>query len=186
MNMSNKPPVIKDSRTIAKTRLFRVEELDLQFSNGVEVTYERMHGSPYGAVMAVPLLDDNTVLLIREYAAGAERYELALPKGRIEPGEEPIDAANREIMEEVGYGARRLTRLKSFTEAPGYFRHETHVIVAEDLYPEKHEGDEPEEIEVIPWRLDELGTLWSHPECTEARTIAALFLVRDGYARREA
>lgn len=179
-------PIITSTRTLAETRLFRVEELELRFSNGVEVTYERMFGSPYGAVMTVPLLDDNTVLLIREYAAGVERYELALPKGRIEEGEDPLDAANREIMEEVGYGARRLTRLKSFTEAPGYFRHETHVVVAEDLYPEKHEGDEPEEIEVVPWRLDELDKLWSHPDCTEARSIAALFLVRDGYHRMEA
>jgi len=179
-------PVIKNVRTVAETRLFRVEELDLQFSNGVEVTYERMCGSPYGAVMIVPLLDDNTVLLIREYAAGAERYELALPKGRIEKDENPVEAANREIMEEVGYGARRLTPLKALTEAPGYFRHETYIVVAEDLYPEKHEGDEPEEIEVIPWKLDDLDNLWSHPECTEARTIAALCLVRDGYRRKEA
>lgn len=182
--MPNKP-VIMSTRTIAETRLFRIEELELRFSNGVEVTYERMHGSPYGAVMAVPLLDDNTVLLIREYAAGAERYELALPKGRIEKGEDPVDAANREMKEEVGYGARRLTRLKSLTEAPGYFHHETHIVVAEDLYPERHEGDEPEEIEVVPWKLDDLDNLWSQPECTEARTIAALYLVRDGYHRKE-
>jgi ADP-ribose diphosphatase len=181
--MTNKP-VIKSTRTIARTRLFRVEELDLRFSNGVEVTYERMHGSPYGAVMAVPMLDDNTVLLIREYAAGVERYELALPKGRIEQGEDPVDAANREIMEEIGYGARRLTQLKSLTEAPGYFSHETHIVLAEDLFPEKHEGDEPEEIEVVPWMLDDLNRLWAHPECTEARTIAALYLVRDAYKHK--
>lgn len=179
-------PIITSTRTLAETRLFRVEELDLRFSNGVEVTYERIYGSPYGAVMVVPLLDDNTVLLIREYAAGTERYELTLPKGRIEKDENPIDAANREIMEEVGYGARRLTRLKPFTEAPGYIRHETHVVVAEELYPDKREGDEPEEIEVVPWRLDELDKLWAHPDCTEARTIAALFLVRDGYHRTKA
>ncbi|MEE8387937.1 MAG: ADP compounds hydrolase NudE [Acidiferrobacterales bacterium] len=183
--MPNKP-IITSTRTLAETRLFRVEELNLRFSSGVEVTYERVLGSPYGAVMVVPLLDDNTVLLIREYAAGTERYELTLPKGRIEKDENPIDAANREIMEEVGYGARRLTRLKSLTEAPGYLRHETHLVVAEDLYAQKHEGDEPEEIEVVPWRLDDLDNLWSHTECTEARTIAALFLVRYDYHRKEA
>lgn len=179
-------PIITSTRTVAETRLFRVEELDLRFSNGVEVTYERVCGSPYGAVMVVPLLDDNTVLLVREYAAGTERYELTLPKGRIEKDENPLDAANREIMEEVGYGARRLTRLKPLTEAPGYFRHETHVVVAEDLYPDKREGDEPEAIEIVPWRLNELDKLWAHPDCTEARTIATLFLVRDGYHRDEA
>jgi ADP-ribose diphosphatase len=176
--MSNKP-VIRKSRTIAQTRLFRIEELDITFANGVEVVYECMHGSPHGAVLAVPMVDDGTVLLIREYAAGAGRYELSLPKGRIENGEDPVQSANREMKEEVGYGARRLTRLKSFTEAPGYFRHETHVVLAQDLYPEKHEGDEPEPIEVVPWRLSELDQLVDHPECTEARSIAALYMVRD-------
>jgi ADP-ribose diphosphatase len=175
--MSNKP-VINRTRTIAKTRLFRVEELEISFSNGVEVVYERMHGSPHGAVLAVPMLDDDTVLLVREYAAGAERYELSLPKGRIEDDEAPVDAANREMKEEVGYGAHKLKQLKSFTEAPGYFRHETHVVLAQDLYPERQEGDEPEPIEVVPWRLSELQALLAHPECSEARTIAALYMVR--------
>ncbi len=176
--MSNKP-VINKTRTVAKTRLFRVEELEITFPNGVDVVYERMHGSPHGAVLVVPMLDDDTVLLIREYAAGAERYELSLSKGRIENGEDPVDSANRELKEEVGYGARKLTRLKSFTEAPGYFRHETHMVLAQDLYPEKQEGDEPEPIEVVPWRLSELEKLVDHPECTEARSIAALYIVRD-------
>jgi ADP-ribose diphosphatase len=175
--MSNKP-VITRTRTIAETRLFRVEQLDITFSNGVDVVYERMHGSPHGAVLAVPMLDDDTVLLVREYAAGAERYELSLPKGRIEDDEDPVTAANREMKEEVGYGARQLKQLKSLTEAPGYFRHETHIVLAQDLYPERHEGDEPEPIEVVPWRLSELEALLDHPECTEARSIAALYMVR--------
>jgi ADP-ribose diphosphatase len=181
--MSNKP-VITRTRTIAETRLFRVEQLDISFANGVDVVYERMYGSPHGAVLAVPMLDDDTVLLIREYAAGAERYELSLPKGRIEDNEEPVAAANREMKEEVGYGARQLTRLKSLTEAPGYFRHETHVVLAQDLYPERHEGDEPEPIEVVPWPLSKLEQLLDDPECTEARSIAALYMVRS-YLQRE-
>jgi len=172
-------PQIIGTRTVAQTRLFRVEEMDLRFANGTEVTYERMYGSPRGAVMVVPLRDDETVLLIREYAAGVERYELALPKGRIEAHESPLEAANREMMEEVGFGARRLEPLRSFTEAPGYFHHYTHAVLAEDLYPERRPGDEPEPIEVVPWRLDDLDRLLGHPECSEARTIAALFIVRD-------
>jgi ADP-ribose diphosphatase len=172
-------PQITSRRTVAQTRLFRVEELGLRFANGVEVTWERMYGSPRGAVLVVPMRDDNTVLLIREYAAGMERYELALPKGRIEAHESPLEAGGREIMEETGFGARKLQLLRSLTEAPGYFHHETHVVLAEDLYPEAREGDEPEPIEVVPWQMDRLDELLAHPECTEARTIAALFIVRD-------
>ena len=172
-------PVITRTETIARTRLFRVEEIGLRFANGCEVNYERLRGSSRGAVLVVPMLDDNTVLLIREYAAGVDRYELALPKGIIEEGETPIEAANREIMEEVGYGARKLNHLKSVTLAPGYFSHTTHVVLAQELYPERRPGDEPEAIEVVPWSLDRLTELFEHVECTEARSIAALFLVRE-------
>ncbi len=163
--MSQKPQII-GSRIVAKTRIFRVEQLDLRFSNGVEVSYERMRSSGNGAVLIVPLLDFETVLLIREYAAGVHRYELALPKGKIENGEDILLAADREMMEEVGYGANRLTLLTSLTASPGYMDHVTHIVLAEDLYPEKCKGDEPEDIEVIPWRLDRLNELLQHEECT--------------------
>jgi ADP-ribose diphosphatase len=175
-------PVITATATIARTRLFRVEQLDLRFANGREVRYERLRSASAGAVLVVPLLDAATVLLIREYAAGVERYELALPKGRVEDGESPEEAANREIREEIGYGARRLTPLKSMTLAPGYFSHATHIVLAEELYPERLEGDEPEALEVVPWPLARLAELVAHEECTEARSIAALYLARERLA----
>ena len=177
-------PQILGAKTVAKTRIFQVEQLDLRFSNGVEVSYERMRSSGNGAVLIVPLLDAETVLLTREYAAGVHRYELALPKGKIETDEDILLAADREMMEEVGYGAKNLTLISSLTVSPGYMDHVTHVVLAEDLYPKKCEGDEPEEIEVMPWRLDQLNELLLHEECTEARSIAALFMVRERLLNR--
>ena len=174
-----KIPKVTNTETIARTRMFRVERLDLHFSNGNRVQWERLRSNSSGAVLVVPMLDAHTVLLVREYAAGVERYELALPKGRMEEGEVPEQAANREIMEEIGYGARRIRHVKSMTLAPGYFSHTTHVLLAQDLYPEQRPGDEPEEIEVVPWRLDSLNELVARGECTEARSIAALFMVRE-------
>ena len=191
--MSNKPkpydssrkiPSVVHSELIASTRIFRVEQRDLCFSNGVEVSYERLVGSDSGAVLIVPMLDDNTVLLIREYAAGVHRYELALPKGKIEDNEPLLEAANREIMEETGYGAKDLNHLTSFTVAPGYLSHQTHIALAENLYEQQCDGDEPEEIEVVPWKMDRLPELLSLEECTEARSIAALYMVRELLAQR--
>jgi len=176
--MHDKPTIIK-RQTLAKTRLFHVEQLELRFSNGVETCYERLLGSPQGSVLIVPMLDDETVLLIREYAAGVDRYELALPKGRIEHGEELLDAANREIMEEVGYAANQLHHLTSVSVAPGYVGYFTHVVVARDLYPSSATGDEPEPIEVVPWKLSELPQLLLRDDCTEARSIAALYMTRE-------
>ncbi|MCC6302303.1 MAG: ADP compounds hydrolase NudE [Gammaproteobacteria bacterium] len=176
--MREKPRIISRS-TVATTRIFRIEQLDLRFSNGVCVSYERLQSGPDGAVLVIPMVDDDTVLLIREYAAGMHRYELALPKGRIEAGEDLLAAANRELMEEVGHGARRLRHLSSMTIAPGYIGHVTHLVLAQDLYEQRVEGDEPEEIEVVPWRLSRLGELLEREDCTEARSIAALFMARE-------
>jgi len=180
-----KDPRILKSATIAETRLFRIEQLDLKFGNGTVVCYERLCSSPQGAVLIVPMIDSRTVLLISEYAAGVHRYELALPKGRIEKGEGMLDAANREIMEEIGYGANQLRHLRSFTIAPGYLSHVTHIVLAEELYESRLPGDEPEEIHVQPWRLDRLDELLAREDCTEARSIAALYLVRDIMAARD-
>lgn len=175
-NMRQKPTLLNKT-VVAQTRLFRIESLDLEFSNGQHRQFERLARSkPGGAVLIVPMLDDDTVLLIREYAAGIHRYELGLPKGKTDDGETFMEAANRELKEEIGYGARNLYHLSSFSLAPSYLEHMTEVIIARDLYEEKLEGDEPEELEVVPWKLDNIQALVASGECTEARSIAALYL----------
>jgi len=176
--MKEKPRILR-SQTVASSRLFEVEQLDLEFSNGTTAAYERLRSRSHGAVLVVPMMDQETVLLIREYAAGTHRYELALPKGRVEAGEGVHDAANRELMEEIGYGARCLRTLNQLTLAPGYFSHVTDIILAEDLYPQRMAGDEPEPIDVVPWSLARLDELLLRDDCTEARSIAALYMARD-------
>lgn len=180
-----KLPEILQSRLLAQTQLFRVEGLHLRFANGVERHYERLKPGTRGAVLVIPILDAETFLLIREYAAGVERYELGFPKGLREPGESCEQAANRELMEEAGYGARRLRVLKAVTMAPGYLGHSMSLVLAEDLFAARLEGDEPEAIEVVPWRFDNIEALLAREDFTEARSIAALFLAQ-AQLRKEA
>lgn len=172
-------PKILNTEIIAQTRLFQVEQLDLEFSNGVVAQYERLLGSRRGAVLVVPMLDNDTVLLIREYAAGLHRYELGLPKGKIDGDEAIIEAANREMQEEVGYAGRKLEHINSITLAPGYLSHTTHIVLARELYLSRMPGDEPEEIEVVPWSLNEMDKLLLRDDFSEARSIAALYMVRE-------
>lgn len=158
---------------------YRRELLDLEFSNGERRQFQRLHGRGFGAVVVVPMLDDDTALLVREYAAGVHRYELGLVKGRIDAGETPLEAANRELKEEAGYGAHSLTALRELTLAPTYMSHAAHLVVARDLYPERLPGDEPEELELVPWKLDALHELILREDFSEGRSIAALFIVRE-------
>ena len=160
-----------------------IEELDLEFSNGERRRYHRAPAQGHGAVIVVPMIDDATALLVREYAAGTHRYELGLVKGAIDAGETPEEAANRELKEEAGYGARSLTVLRRISLAPTYMGHETVLVLARDLYEERLAGDEPEPLEVVPWRLDALHALMFAEEFSEGRSIAALFLVRELLSR---
>jgi ADP-ribose diphosphatase len=172
-------PVILKRQTVARSRLFRADELHLRFSNGEERLYEKLCSRGNGAVLIVPLLDDETVLLIREYAAGIEDYHLALPKGAMDKGETLLEAANRELKEEVGYGARELIFLKRVNLSPAYMEHAINIILARDLFPERLAGDEPEPIEVVPYPLAEINTLIARDDVCEGRTIAALFMARE-------
>ena len=158
---------------------YRVEHLDLEFSNGERRRFQRMHGRGHGAVVVVPMLDDDTVLLVREYAAGMHRYELGLVKGRIDAGETPLQAADRELKEEAGYGARSLLALRELTLAPTYMSHAAHLVLARDLYPERMPGDEPEILEQVPWKLYALHELILREDFSEGRSIAALFIARE-------
>ena len=172
-------PKVHARREQRAGNMLRVEQIDLEFSNGERRTYHRMKPSGLGAVIIVPMMDEDTVLLAREYAAGLHHYEIGLPKGRLEHGESIIEAAQREMKEEIGYGARELTELTRLSLAPGYMTHVTHIVLARDLYPEKLEGDEPEELDVIPWPMADLRSLTARDDCTEGRTIAALYIARD-------
>ncbi|MGZ5001465.1 MAG: ADP compounds hydrolase NudE [Methylomonas sp.] len=178
--MPRKKPTILSTAVIAETRQFRIESLELEFGNGQLRQYERLaRSSSPGAVLVVPMLDSNTVLLVREYAAGLHRYELGLPKGRIDRGEDSLGAANRELKEEIGYGAQKLHHLHTVSLAPAYLEHTIDIIVAQDLYPEKLQGDEPEELEVVPWDIRHIDSLLATGECSEARSIAALYLTAE-------
>ncbi len=180
--MSRAPPTIHGTRRRAEDR--NVEELDLEFSNGERRLYHRLVAGGHGAVVVVPMLDDDTVLLVREYAAGTLRYELGLVKGRIDAGETPEQAADRELKEEAGYGARRIDVLRALTLNPTYMSHQSWLVLARDLYPERLAGDEPEELEVVPWKLARLDELMLLDDFSEGRSLAALFIAREWLGRR--
>jgi len=183
--MKQKPQILS-TRVITKTRLFSVEELDLEFSNGATACFERIKGSARGGgVLVIPVLDDGNTLLVREYCAGVDRYELMFPKGRIEDGEPAEEAANRELQEEVGYAAHDLRLIKSLTLAPGYIGHSTHLVVAKNLYPSKLRGDEPEPLEVVPWPIADIEQLITRNDVTEGRTIAAAYMLRSLWEKGE-
>ncbi len=172
-------PEITGKKQIARSQLFAIEQLDLTFSNGEQRVYERMQGSGRGAVMIVPMLDQETLLLVREYCAGTHSYELGFPKGLIDEGELAIEAANRELKEEIGYGSEQLSQVSVLMMAPAFFNAKMTIFLAKNLYEQRLIGDEPEPLEVVKWKITDYQRLLQQADFKEARSIAALMLVVD-------
>ncbi len=167
-------PQILSHRVVARSRIFTVEALDLRFGNGVEVQYERLHSGLSGAVLIVPVTDDDQLVLIHEYAAGVGRYELGFPKGKVDAGEDWREASIRECMEEAGYRPGHVALLDTVSLSAGYMNHVTHLVVAESLVPATLPGDEPEALEVVHWPLSDWKALLDEPAFSEGRAYAAL------------
>lgn len=172
-------PIVKDSNIIAQSKIFTIESLDLEFSNGQQRTYERVKANGRGAVLTVAITLDKKLILVKEYAAGTNRYELGFVKGLIDPGESIVQSANRELKEEAGFGAKKLMHLQSLCTSPGYIASQIEVVLATELFVEKLPGDEPEELELVYWPLDDYQALLQRNDFNDARCYAALFLVLD-------
>jgi ADP-ribose diphosphatase len=128
-------------------------------------------------VMVIAINAADSMIMVREYCAGTERYELGFVKGRIDPGETPEQAALRELKEEIGFGARKLTFLRAVDSAPAYTDFVSHLFIATDLYAEELEGDEVEPLQQVEWPITRLERLYQHPEVNDSRVLLALNLV---------
>ena len=171
-------PVIHSVRTIAQTRHFHIEAVELEFSNGARREFERINNFNPGAVMVVPITQES-LILVREYAVGSEDYELGFVKGLIEPGETPEEASNRELKEEIGCGARAIKQVRKIRLTPHYTTAVGYTMLAQDLYAESVEGDEPEELEQVHWPLSNINALLDHQDVNDVRTLHALYWLRD-------
>ncbi len=129
-----------------------------------------------GAVAIVPLLNNDTVLLVRQYRQAVGETLLEIPAGTLEPDEPPDQCARRELEEETGYTARQLRKLFSQYLAPGYSQEVLHVYLAEDLAPTAQQLDEDELVELVPTPLQEVETMILEGRIKDSKTIAGLLM----------
>jgi ADP-ribose pyrophosphatase len=129
-----------------------------------------------GAVTVLPILSDGGVLLIRNYRYAVGEPLLELPAGTLERGEEPINCAGRELIEETGYTAGRLKSLGSFFTSPGILSERMYAFAAYDLRPGKQALEEGEQIELRPTAWDDVVDMIRSSAILDAKTIATVLM----------
>ncbi|HEY1922114.1 MAG TPA: NUDIX hydrolase [Tepidisphaeraceae bacterium] len=166
-------------RLIEKQTVFKGKKVHLEVHRLVNEETEREFRRELvvhpGAVVILPFLADK-VLLIRNhrYAAGTTLIEL--PAGTLEKGEDPMNCAGRELLEETGYLAGRLKPLASFFSSPGVLTEKLYAFAAYDLEKKTAALEEDEEIEIMPASFDEAIEMIRTAQIIDAKTIATLLL----------
>lgn len=127
-----------------------------------------------GAVTIMGLLDGDRVVLIRNYRYAVGDYLYELPAGTLEKGEDPINCAGRELLEETGYLAARLKSLLVFFTSPGILGERMYAYAAYDLRKQQTALEEGEDIEVTPVTWDEAMEMIGDGRIQDSKTITTL------------
>lgn len=166
-------PRLVSAETVYRGRLFDVELATIELEGGVTALRETIRHP--GAVCMVPVLDDGSLLLVRQYRHAAGRRLLELPAGTLERDEAPEEAVARELQEEVGYVPGRVERLGGFFVAPGYTSEYIHLFVCSGLRESRLAGDEDEDIEVERMTLGEAVAAVERGEICDAKSVIGVF-----------
>lgn len=169
-------------KTKFRGRIFEIADARVRHDNGREFSYEVMKGRGGSEGSMIVALDSKgRVVLVNEYFAGIDKYQLCLPKGRIGKGERPESTARRELEEETGFRASKLRLLAKFYLSPGYSDQKTFLFLATGLTRPKNplKGDEMEPMKVRLVPLSKAVELAKKGIIMEARAVAGLLIARD-------
>lgn len=158
--------------TVYKGRVVTLNLETVTLPNGVSVELEVVRHP--GAAAIVPLKDDRTVILIRQYRLAAGGYIYEIPAGKLHPGEDPMDCATRELEEEIGYRAGHLDKIATFFTAPGFTDEVMHLYVASNLIPGAQALDSDEVLEIVEMSLEKAMAHILDGTIRDAKTIIGL------------
>ncbi|HYV09620.1 MAG TPA: NUDIX hydrolase [Pyrinomonadaceae bacterium] len=171
--MTKELPKILSSQKVFDGRVFKVT-VDTVVEG--ELTYQRDVVHHPGSAVIVPVHDDGTVVLVRQYRHPAVRYLLELPAGTLDDGERPEAGAARELEEELGLIAEGLDKLSEFFVSPGFLEEKMWVYLATGLTEGKPQPDEDEVLDVVRLPIGDALEMITSGEIQDAKTIIGLIL----------
>jgi ADP-ribose pyrophosphatase len=161
---------ITKSKEVYKCGLFSVTEDEaVDAKTGFEIKRSVVRHAGSAVMMAVD--EKKRILLVRQYRLPAEKYLWELPAGRLDPGEKPLQAAKRELIEETGYRAKTWTKLASFFASPGFVQERMTIFLATDLTAGTATPMDDERIEARWFTSKELADLIREGKIEDAKTM---------------
>jgi ADP-ribose pyrophosphatase len=157
---------------IFRSRRLWIEKRMILLPNGIE--REKVIVHPTNAVAILPLNGDRCKLL-KQYRYAIDQYIFEAPAGTMEPGEEPLVTARRELIEETGFAAKTITEKGFIFTTPGYTDEKIYLFEARDLSPSHEFGkDEDEVIEVVDFAIRDLIGMIRNGTIVDAKTICLI------------
>lgn len=133
-----------------------------------------------GAVAIIPLLNKNNVIMVKQFRYAVDEVTLEVPAGKIDPNEPPLKCAIRELTEETGYTAKKITKILSFWPTAAFANEIIHVYVAEGLTPGNSNPDDDEFLSCEVWPLKKLYAEIKKGKIKDAKTLIALMALKTG------
>jgi 8-oxo-dGTP pyrophosphatase MutT (NUDIX family) len=168
---------VNKTSTLHQGRTFRLIEENVTLPSGAVTDLDIIRHP--GAAAVVAMFPDNRVLMLKQYRHAVGRYIWEIPAGTLGVEETGIHCAKREIIEETGYRADSWTELGSITPLPGYSDERIYLFLARDLSPAAQHLDFDEVLSVHEIPLEETFNMVQNGSIQDAKTICALYLVRD-------
>jgi ADP-ribose pyrophosphatase len=166
-----KAKVLK-SEMVFQGKVFGVRVDEVQEPNGLRGTREVI--AHPGSVVVLPVLADGRILMIQQYRYATRQYLLELVAGRIDEGESVKEAAARELKEETGYTAKRLTEFLDIFPTPGFLEERMHILLAEGLKAGKAEPEADEKIISYMYSAEELKRMMKNGILRDGKSIAGI------------
>lgn len=170
--VSSKSAKILRSQQVYTGPVFGIRRDEVIEPSGVRTTREVI--THPGSVVVLPVLPDGRILLIRQYRHATRQYLWELVAGRMDPGESVREAAEREMIEETGYRAKRFRVFLDVFPTPGFLEERMYILVADGLTPGEAEPEEDEKIVSKAFTQAEIDKMLKRGTLRDGKTIAGL------------
>jgi len=164
------------SKSVFEGRIFdiRIDEI-----REGELEYSREIVVHKGSAVIVPVFDDGTVALVRQYRHAAGEYLLEIPAGTLNAGEDPMIGAVRELEEEIGVRAAHIQKLTEFYVSPGFLTEKMHVYMATGLTEVGQKLEADENLTIERYSFDELHQMIRDGRIVDAKTMVGVMLTAE-------